>query len=163
MKSSGKQWQEFIKSRPILATISEQYHSGLVTGYKRLQSLILNDKINKISGDLALELFLSHSLDLETISDLAKIEGLGLDEAEYYRLLDDHKMNSRLGIVGQGGGQFISDVTLEKLKSRVASTDDSSKYNYSFVDNRYQFPVLETKIAGILVDGEEFFFFYFKF
>lgn len=67
--------------------------------------------------------------------------------------LSKAKERSRHG-TGRLDTDIISDYALNLLESaHVEKTDDSFKYDYTYSNNRYVFPVLKCKILGMVVDG----------
>ncbi|XP_070166786.1 alanine--tRNA ligase, mitochondrial [Polyergus mexicanus] len=151
--TSGKRWNKMIEVRPELASITDWMAPGLVDGYKELQS-ILKDlrKTNVLSGIVAFKLYDTYGLNSETIAELAQIESLHFDEIDFEKQLDNCRYQSRVGL------DKCSILTKESLRileeNHVPKTNDSFKYNYTYNGNNYEFPALNSKIIGIIINGE---------
>ncbi|XP_011051624.1 PREDICTED: alanine--tRNA ligase, mitochondrial [Acromyrmex echinatior] len=152
--TSGKMWNKMIKTRPELIAVTDWMAPGLVDGYKDLQSMLKElRKTNVLSGIVAFKLYDTYGLNSETIAELAQIECLYFDEIDFEKQLDNRRYQSRIGL-----DKHSTVITKESLgilkKNHVPKTDDSFKYNYTYNGNIYEFPVLSSKLIGIIVNGE---------
>ncbi|XP_018307520.1 alanine--tRNA ligase, mitochondrial [Mycetomoellerius zeteki] len=152
--TSGKMWNKMIKTRPELIAITDWMASGLVDGYKDLQSMLKElRKTNVLPGTVAFKLYDTYGLNSETIAELAQIECLYFDEIDFEKQLDNRKYQSRIGL--DKHSVVISEESLGILKkNHVPKTDDSFKYNYTYNGNTYEFPVFSSKLIGIIVNDE---------
>lgn len=152
--TSGKMWSKIVETRPELTAITDSMAPGLVDGYKDLQSMLKElRKTNVLSGTVAFKLYDTYGLNSETIAELAQIESLHFDEIGFEEQLNNRKYQSRFGL-----GKHSTVITKESLgilkKNHVPKTDDSFKYNYTYDGNTYKFPALNSKLIGILLNGE---------
>lgn len=94
----------------------------------------------------------TYGLNVETISELAKLESLNFDIEEFKKELDKMQAQSRLKHA-KTTKTLISESVLNVLtRTNVPKTNDSYKYVYSY-DNEYQFPTVTCKLLDIIVDG----------
>ncbi|XP_072755160.1 alanine--tRNA ligase, mitochondrial [Anoplolepis gracilipes] len=151
--TSGKKWNKMIEVRPELASITDWMAPGLVDGYKELQSMLKElRKTNVLPGTIAFKLYDTYGLNSETITELAQIESLHFDEVDFEKQLDNRRYQSRIGL------DKCSILTKESLgileENHVPKTDDSFKYNYTYNGSNYEFPALNSKLIGIIINGE---------
>ncbi|KYN36791.1 Alanyl-tRNA synthetase, mitochondrial [Trachymyrmex septentrionalis] len=152
--TSGKMWKKMIETRPELIAVTDWMAPGLIDGYKDLQSMLKElRKTNVLSGTVAFKLYDTYGLNSETIAELAQIECLYFDEIDFEKQLDNRRYQSRIGL-----NKYNTVITKESLgilkKNHIPKTDDSFKYNYTYNGNTYEFPVLSSKLIGIIVNGE---------
>lgn len=104
-----------------------------------------------LPGAVAFKLYDTYGLNSETIAELAQIESLYFDEADFEKELDNHKYETKIGLFEH------STVLKESLRlleeNYVPKTDDSFKYNYTYDGNTYKFPTLDSKLIGIITNG----------
>ncbi|KAL0130415.1 hypothetical protein PUN28_002237 [Cardiocondyla obscurior] len=152
--TSGKTWNKIVETRPELTAISDGMAPGLVDGYKNLQSMLKElRKTNVLTGSVAFKLYDTYGLNSETIAELAQIESLYFDEIDFEEQLNKRKYQSKIGL--NQHSTIISKESLQILeKNNISKTDDSFKYNYVYDDNTYKFPALNSKLVGIILDGE---------
>lgn len=94
----------------------------------------------------------TYGLNSETIMELAQIESLYFDEADFKKQLDYHKYLSKMGLHKHNA--IITKESVRLLEeNRVPKTDDSFKYNYTYDGNNYKFPTLNSKLIGIIING----------
>ncbi|XP_011639548.1 alanine--tRNA ligase, mitochondrial [Pogonomyrmex barbatus] len=153
-KTSGKIWSKMVETRPELAAITDWMAAGLVDGYKDLQSMLKElRKMNVLPGTVAFKLYDTYGLSSETIAELAQIESLYFDEIDFEKQLDNRRYQSRIGL-----DKHSTVLTKESLgileKNHVPKTDDSFKYNYTYNGNNYIFPTINSKLIGIVINGE---------
>lgn len=94
----------------------------------------------------------TYGLHSETIAELAQIESLYFDESDFEEQLNNHKYQTKMGL-----NKHSTVITKESLgileKNHVPKTDDSFKYNYTYNGNTYEFPMLNSKLIGIILNG----------
>lgn len=94
----------------------------------------------------------TYGLNSETIAELAQIESLHFDEADFKKQLDNRKYQSKVGLYSNN-----AVLTKESLKileeNRVPKTDDSFKYNYTYDGSDYKFPTFNSKLIGLIING----------
>nr|XP_012216572.1 PREDICTED: alanine--tRNA ligase, mitochondrial [Linepithema humile] len=150
--TSGKMWNNMVKIRPELASITDWMAPGLVDGYKDLQSMLKDlRKTNVLSGTIAFKLYDTYGLNSETIAELAQIESLYFDEAGFEKELDNRRYQSRIGLDKR---TILTKESLRILEeNHVPKTNDSFKYNYTYDESSYEFPTLNSKLLGIIING----------
>lgn len=151
--TSGKKWNKMVEIRPELASITDWMAPGLVDGYKELQSMLKElRKTNVLPGSVAFKLYDTYGLNSETIAELAQVEFLHFDQIDFEKQLDNCRYRSRIGL------DRCSILTKESLgileENHVTKTNDSFKYNYTYNGNNYEFPTLNSKLLGIIINGE---------
>lgn len=104
-----------------------------------------------LSGIIAFKLYDTYGLNSETIAELAQIESLYFDEADFEKQLDNRRYQSRIGLDKRTVLTKESSRMLEE--NRVPKTNDSFKYNYTYDRNSYEFPTLNSKLIGISING----------
>lgn len=105
-----------------------------------------------LPGSVAFKLYDTYGLNLETIAELAQIESLYFDEIDFEEQLNNRRYQSRIGL-----DKCNTVITKESLgileKNHVPKTNDSFKYNYTYNGNTYEFPALNSKLIGIILNG----------
>ncbi|CAK9813637.1 Alanine--tRNA ligase, mitochondrial [Anthophora plagiata] len=150
--TTAKRWEKLCKVYPQSKLITDWLAPGLVDGYKYLQCALNNLEItNVLPGDIAFKLYDTYGLSVKTIKELAKVESLHFDEEALQKELESLKNRSRIGL------ESNSVTTLRKCvkifeKKGVPKTDDTFKYEYVYDGNSYQFPKIESKITGVIVN-----------
>ncbi|XP_036145275.1 alanine--tRNA ligase, mitochondrial isoform X2 [Monomorium pharaonis] len=152
--TSGKMWNKMIETRPELIAITDWMAPGLMDGYKYLQSILKElHKTNVLPGTVAFKLYDTYGLNSEIIAELAQIESLYFDEMDFEEQLNNRRYQSRIGL-----DKHSTVITKESLgileKNHVPKTDDLFKYNYRYDGNTYEFPVLNSKLVGVILNGE---------
>lgn len=113
--------------------------------------MIYRRKTNILSGAVAFKLYDTYGLNSETIAELAEIESLHFDEIDFEKQLDNHRYQSKIGFDKYS---IFTKESLEILeKDHVPKTNDSFKYNYTYNGNNYEFPALNSKLIGIIING----------
>lgn len=116
-------------------------------------SLFLRQKTGVLNGDFAFKLYDTYGLAPETISELASIESLSFEKNDFVQALENAKMRSKVAS-GQMQQNLLSQTSLRLLESKkVTKTNDGYKYRYTFVDDGYEFPSVNSTILGFVVDG----------
>ncbi|XP_076291241.1 alanine--tRNA ligase, mitochondrial isoform X1 [Lasioglossum baleicum] len=152
-KKSGKEWRKIVENRPELASVTDWMAPGLLNAYKYLQSIVEDLKASKtLPGDVAFKLFDTYGLNEETIAEFAEIESLQFDKEDFQNVLQNVKYQSKIGIV-KSNDIIMKEYTNLLEKNNVPKTNDTLKYEYVFVGNNYVFPTTESKIVGIIVNG----------
>lgn len=153
-KTSGKKWNEIVKTRPELARVTDWASPGLVPGYKDLQRILKNIRGSKIlPGNVSFKLYDTYGLNPSTIAELAEIESLDFDERAFQAELDARKYQSKIGL--PKASKVITKQSLKLLEEcGMPKTDDSPKYQCTFDGNCYRFPEITSKIIGLIKDGD---------
>lgn len=113
--------------------------------------MIYRRKTNVLPGTVAFKLYDTYGLNSETIAELAEIESLHFDETDFEKQLDNRRYQSRIGLDTYS---ILTKESLEILeKNHVPKTNDSFKYNYTYNGNNYEFPTLNSKLIGIIING----------
>jgi len=104
-----------------------------------------------LSGIVAFKLYDTYGLNSETIAELAQIESLYFDEADFEKQLDNRRYQSRIGLEKR---TILTKESLRILEeNHVPKTNDSFKYNYTYDGSGYKFLTLNSKLIGIVING----------
>lgn len=113
--------------------------------------MIYRRKTNVLPGSVAFKLYDTYGLNSETIAELAQVESLHFDQIDFEKQLDNCRYQSRIGL------DKCSILTKESLRileeNHVSKTNDSFKYNYTYNGSNYEFPALNSKLIGIIING----------
>lgn len=156
--TAGAEWKKMIKTRPALAMINNTTAPGLAAAYKDLQSSISiiasNEKLPLIlPPEIAFKMYDTYGLDPDTISELAKMESLAFDKNEFNNELNNARQRSKRNF-SKTDTEIISQESLQLLeKNKIPTTDDSMKYIYTVKDKASQFPAVNCKLLGMIVNG----------
>lgn len=102
-----------------------------------------------LPGTVAFKLYDTYGLNSETIAELAQIESLYFDEVDFKKQLDIRRYQSKIGF-----NTVFAEESLRILEEHhVPKTDDSFKYNYTYDGSNYEFSALDSKLIGILING----------
>lgn len=105
-----------------------------------------------LPGTVAFKLYDTYGLNSETITELAQIESLHFDEIDFKKQLDIRRHQSKIGL--NKYNPMFSEESLKILKeNHVPKTDDSFKYNYTYDGSNYEFSALNSKLIGIVING----------
>ncbi|XP_023245739.1 alanine--tRNA ligase, mitochondrial isoform X2 [Copidosoma floridanum] len=144
-----KSWKKIVNSRPELSVITDTTFPGLTAGYFELQ----RDKVKSLPGDFTYKLYDTYGLDSEIISKLAEVESIQFDARAFKEAIERAKKRSRLE-ANKVNEDFVSIDTLNQLESgNVPKTDDSYKYEYTYSDKGYNFPIVKCKLLGMIRNG----------
>ncbi|XP_026673811.1 alanine--tRNA ligase, mitochondrial isoform X3 [Ceratina calcarata] len=150
--TSGEKWNKVVEKRPSLKGVTEWLAPGLVDGYKYLQGILNDLKVdNVLPGCVAFKLYDTYGLRVETINELAKIESLDFDEAAFQEELESLKSRSRVGL--EKISVTVFKKSLEVLEeNHMPRTDDSFKYKFVFNGYNYKFPKIESKVLALILN-----------
>lgn len=114
-------------------------------------------KNNTLSGEFAFRLYDTHGLNVDTISELAKIEKLKFDISDFEKSLNMIKARSKARTEGKLNKESITELSLDLLeKLKIPKTDDSLKYNCIPKGERYSFPIVKSKLLALIIKGNLF-------
>ena len=147
----GNFYPELTRNRiPILTSITreeEQFQRTLNRATAHLEDLLDNLKQSKqtvLSGSLAADLYTTYGMPFEITRDIARENGLDVDETGYIKSMKEHRQVS-------GGGKFVQDQTnedlevylriLTSLKSKGSLPDDGVEYD----------PYNRLEVSGLLL------------
>lgn len=117
-----------------------------------IHNIIYRRKTNVLPGTVAFKLYDTYGLNSETIAELAQIESLYFNEIDFEEQLNNRRYQSRIGL--DKHSTVITKESLEILeKNHISKTDDSFKYNYTYDGNSYEFSALNSKLIGIIING----------
>ena len=153
----GSQFPELTNRRPfILATIAQEEERFLRTldlGLARLDELVseLKRKSTKvIPGDKAFQLYDTYGLPLEITRDVAKEEGLSVDEAGYQTALEEQRQRAREAEAFDA----YDEEALARYQDVLTDLQAQGLLGADGVEhNPYATATLETRITAILRDG----------
>lgn len=106
---------------------------------------------NVLDGAKTFDLYATHGLPLELTRDVAKEEGLDVDEAGFKKAMEEHKIQSGAGkAFGSMGGEDVDlyRSVFEELKKQKEIAQTGVQYN------PYEWPRTEGKVLAIIHDGE---------
>lgn len=104
-----------------------------------------------LSGTVAFKLYDTYGLNFETIAELAQIESLHFDETDFEKQLDNRRYQSRIGLDKR---TILTKKSLRVFEEyHVPKTNDSFKYDYTYNGNSYEFPTLNSKLIGVIING----------
>lgn len=109
-------------------------------------------KTNVLPGTVAFKMYDTYGLNSETIAELAQIESLYFDEVDFQKQLDVRRYQSKTGF-NKYNSVFVEEFLRILEENHVPKTDDSFKYNYTCDGNSYKFSPLNSKIIGIIING----------
>lgn len=105
-----------------------------------------------LPGTIAFRMYDTYGLNSETIEELAQIESLYFDKVDFQKQLDVRKYQSKIGF-----NKYNTVFTNESLRileeNHVPKTNDSFKYDYTYDGSNYKFLSLNSKIVGIIING----------
>lgn len=117
-----------------------------------IHNIIYRRKTNMLHGTVAFKLYDTYGLNSETIAELAQIESLCFNEIDFEEQLNNRRYQSRIGL--DKHSTAITKESLEILeKNHISKTDDSFKYNYTYDGNNYEFSALNSKLIGVIING----------
>ena len=104
-------------------------------------------------GDFAYKLYDTYGLNSEVICKLAEIESIPFDLNAFKDALERAKQRSR-DEFEKSDNEIISDYSINLLESEdIPKTDDSLKYDYTYDDKGYHFPIVKSKLLGMVMNG----------
>ena len=151
----GEAYGELKKNKKaILENITREekrFHSTIETGLARLQEYL--DEVKKkgntiLEGRIAFDLYATNGLPFEIARDVAREQGLDIEEKGFREAMEEHRISSGAGkVFGEMGGDhadIYADI-LVKLK-------DESKLSGDIQYDPYTTPVIKTKIIALIKD-----------
>ena len=104
---------------------------------------------------MAFRLYDTYGLNLEVITKLAEIESLIFNPEDFHEEFKRIKLMSKLKSSKMQHDNFITEYSLNYLESKkIPKTDDSYKYIYTYKDNTYNFPIIDSTLLGVVVNGK---------
>lgn len=108
-----------------------------------------NEKI--LDGEKAFDLYATHGLPLEITRDIAREEGLEVDEPSFRKAMDEHKVSSGAGkAMGVMGADHVE--LYRKVYSNLVSEGKIPATGVEY--DPYHGLDVETEIVGLFSDGE---------
>ncbi|NIM92459.1 MAG: alanine--tRNA ligase [Anaerolineales bacterium] len=158
IESYGDVYPELVRNRAaILQTITEEeirFRRTVDVGLSRLESYIQDLKTageKILPGDDAFDLYATYGLPLEISRDVAREDGLEVDEVGFSESMDAHRFVS-------GAGRDLGELSEEDAtlyQELLTSLKDSSDLDPEGVlYNPYDDSLVEGSILAILYDGE---------
>ena len=132
----------------------QRFQSTIETGLAHLQeelnSLIISKK-KYLEGKVAFDLYATHGLPFEIARDVAREQGLDIEESGFHQSMEEHRLSSGAGkAFGAMGGEKseIYSILLMKLIKEGKLPDHEIKYN------PYLNTTIQSQVVSILKDGE---------
>ena len=132
----------------------QRFQSTIETGLAHLQeelnSLIISKK-KYLEGKVAFDLYATHGLPFEIARDVAKEQGLDIEESGFHQSMEEHRLSSGAGkAFGAMGGEKseIYSILLMKLIKEGKLPDHEIKYD------PYLNTTIQSQVVSILKDGE---------
>ncbi|XP_017862028.1 PREDICTED: alanine--tRNA ligase, mitochondrial [Drosophila arizonae] len=160
-ESSSKAFAEVLTEFPKLDDIDLMECPGFVPAYREFQVQRSNFPNNTIPGEFLYKLTDTYGLTEESFLKLAELENMNCDLDRYRAELALAKLKTKEPQNNRGDfdlalQQRIADAQAQ-LTKRLASTDNSYKYIYSYDEENetYAIPMLKSCVLGILQDDSE--------
>jgi len=163
-ESSSKAFAEVLTEFPNLDDIDLMECPGFVPAYREFQVQRSKFSNNTIPGDFLYKLTDTYGLTEESFLKLAELENMNCDLERYRAEVSLAKIKAK-GNQRESAGGSLSDLVNEqriaeaqaKLTKRLAPTDNSHKYAYSFdkESDLYQIPPVRTRVLGMLLNDAE--------
>jgi len=163
-ESSSKAFAEVLTEFPNLDDIDLMECPGFVPAYREFQVQRSKFSNNTIPGDFLYKLTDTYGLTEESFLKLAELENMNCDLERYRAEVSLAKIKAK-GNQRESEGGSLSDLINEqriaeaqaKLTKRLAPTDNSHKYAYSFdkESDLYQIPPVRTLVLGMLLNDAE--------
>lgn len=160
-ESSSKAFAEVLTEFPKLDDIDLMECPGFVPAYREFQVQRSNFPNNTIPGDFLYKLTDTYGLTEESFLKLAELENMNCDLDRYRAELALAKLRTKEP--QRSSGDY--DLALQKriadaqaqLTKRLAPTDNSHKYIYSYdeVNETYSIPTVTSRVLGMLQNDVE--------
>jgi alanyl-tRNA synthetase len=158
VENYGGAYPELLKNKTtILENITREerrFQKTVEAGMGHLDDLLSEVKSSGqtvLDGGKAFDLYATHGLPLELTRDVAKEQGLEVDEEGFHKAMDTHKVQSGAGrAFGSMGGEDV-DVyrsLFEELKEKGQLDAEGVQYN------PYEWLSIEENVLAIVKDGE---------
>jgi len=161
-------YKELEKNRSIIVENitreEERYHSTVETGMayleEQIQDLEKSNK-NKLPGTVAFELYATHGLPLEIIKDVLVERGFSVNEEEFHKSMETHRVNSgagqEMGSLGGEDAEFFSDLAqvLKSEKKLRASGVEYDPYTLFITDADLIAIVKEDNLENKIKENEQ--------
>ncbi len=158
IRDYGSHFSELARNRTaILDSITREekrFQSTVEQGYARLDELLQEVRSfggNILSGDKAFELYATHGLSVELTSDIAREQGMEVDQPGFLMAMENHRIASGAGkAFGPQGSENLGAYRkiLEEMRSAGLADEIGVEYDpYSAIE-------VEAQVAGLICDGE---------
>lgn len=130
----GEVYSELHKNKKaILENITREekrFHSTIQTGLMRLQETL--DEVKKkggsiMEGRIAFDLYATNGLPFEIARDVAREQGMDIEEEGFREAMEEHRINSGAGkVFGEMGGDradFYADILVKLKEKNILSTE----------------------------------------
>jgi alanyl-tRNA synthetase len=131
----------------------ERFQRTIESGVARLDQLLeklRQEGQNVLPGDQAFDLYATYGLPLEIARDIAREQGLEVDEAGFRAAMDEHRIASGGGAFGEMGGEDV-DVYRDLFN---LLQEDGKLGPEGVIYNPYDLLEVETPVLAIVKDGE---------
>jgi alanyl-tRNA synthetase len=154
----GEAYPELPRNRAtIVSTITdeeERFHRTLEAGVNHLARTLdeiqaAGEKI--VSGEQSFDLYATYGLPLEITRDIAREQGIGVDEEGFLQAMEAHRIASGAGMALQD----VQDVDLEVYRTLRKELQDGGKLGpEGVVNDPYGALTREGHVLALLIDGE---------
>lgn len=157
IQTYGEFYPELVRNRKIILeeitreeTRFQRTVEGGVTKLETLLEKISRQENKTLPGDQAFELYATYGLPLEITRDIARDQGLKVDEPGFRKAMDEHRLASGAGeIFGELGGEDV-DIYRQLFESlQQKGKIDATGVAY----NPYNRLEVQGQILGLIKDG----------
>ena len=158
IENYGDAFSELKKNKKtILDNITREekrFRNTIETGLAHLQdelNILNNSKKKILSGKIAFDLYATHGLPFEIARDVAREQGLDIEESGFHLSMDEHRLSSgagkAFGVMGGEKSEIFGNLLMKlteegKLKTKEIQYDPYSRTS------------IQTHIVAILSEGE---------
>jgi len=132
----------------------KRFHNTIETGLAHLQdelNLLKNSKKQILSGKVAFDLYATHGLPFEIARDVAREQGLDIEESGFHQTMEEHRLSSGAGkAFGAMGGEKSEIYSNLKMKLTEEGNLQTNEIKY----DPYSRTSFQNHIVAILVEGE---------
>ena len=158
IENYGDAFPELKKNRKtILDNITREekrFQSTIETGLAHLQdelNILINSKKKILEGKAAFDLYATHGLPFEIARDVAREQGLDIEESGFHQSMEEHRLSSgagkSFGAMGGEKSEMYSNLLMKLIKEGKLP-DHEIKYE------PYLNKTIRSQLASILIDGE---------
>ena len=157
IENNGSFYPELVRNQDAILTNltreEERFQRTLESGVAKLESLLrpLGNGDRLLSGEQAFDLYATYGLPLEITRDIAREQGLGVDETGFHVAMDRHRLASGAGeAFGPLGGEDVD--VYRNLLAEIQAEDKLGPQGVYY--NPYDLPEVEGPILALVSDGK---------
>ncbi len=157
IENYGEAYPELVRNRrTILENLTREekrFQRTVEAGLSHLEDLLAEMRLGSVQvldGNRAFDLYATHGLPLELTRDVAREQGLEVDEAGFHRAMEDHRLASGAGkVFGRMGGEDVDSYRAIFSELQVSGQLPGSGVGY----DPYSALEAEGPVLKLLVDG----------